>query len=173
LRAYFTELMSQKSGVVEYVVREFTRTYKAKSDNENYERELQARLSKSQRQRQRYLDMYADELITRYELRSQVSTFNAEIEKCESELRLTSYNLSKGDQLEEILQRTFRTVADVVSMETLTNAQLKQIVEKIVVDCDGGVNIYLKLFGEIGLDETVLIRNDRTLRSFDYLLRLP
>jgi DNA invertase Pin-like site-specific DNA recombinase len=162
LRAYFTELLSQKSGVVEHVVREFTRTYKAKSDNENYELELQARLSKSQRQRQRYLDMYADELITRDELRSQVSTFNAEIEKCESELRLTSYNLNKGDQLEEILQRTFRTVADVVSMETLTNAQLKQIVEKIVVDFDGGVNIYLKLFGEFGLDETVLISDDRT-----------
>ena len=44
----------------------------------------------------------------------------------------------------------------------MTNSQLKKIVQKIEVDKDGNVDIYLKLFGELGLDESVLFINDRT-----------
>ena len=39
----------------------------------------------------------------------------------------------------------------------MTNAQLKKIIQKIEVDKEGNVEIYLRLFGELGLDETVLI----------------
>ena len=47
-------------------------------------------------------------------------------------------------------------------MHQMTNAQLKRIIQKIEVDKDGNVDIYLRLFGDLGLDETVLIRNDET-----------
>lgn len=42
-------------------------------------------------------------------------------------------------------------------MRQMTNAQLKKIIQKIEVDKEGNVEIYLRLFGELGLDETVLI----------------
>ena len=38
----------------------------------------------------------------------------------------------------------------------MTNAQLKRIIQKIEVDKDGNVDIYLRLLGDLGLDETVL-----------------
>ena len=44
----------------------------------------------------------------------------------------------------------------------MTNEQLKQIVQKIEVDKEGNVDIYLRLFGDLGLDETVLISNNHT-----------
>ena len=44
----------------------------------------------------------------------------------------------------------------------MTNAQLKRLIQKIVVDKDGNVDIYLRLMGDLGLDETVLINHDRT-----------
>ncbi|MCL2397756.1 MAG: recombinase family protein, partial [Defluviitaleaceae bacterium] len=71
-------------------------------------------------------------------------------------------NLDKGNQLEELLSRTFQTIEDIVSMETLTNAQLKQVVKKIVVSHDGNCDIYLHLFGDIGLDEAYLISDNQT-----------
>jgi hypothetical protein len=106
--------------------------------------------------------MYTDDLISRDELRGKMGEVNAGIDKAENELKLITYNLSKSDQLEDILSRTFRTVEDIVSMETLTNAQLKQIIQKIVVDHEGNCDIYLRLFGDIGLDDTALITDDRT-----------
>jgi len=48
----------------------------------------------------------------------------------------------------------------------MTNAQLKRLIQKIVVDKDGNVDIYLRLMGDLGLDETVLINHDRTNRRF-------
>ena len=50
----------------------------------------------------------------------------------------------------------------------LTNAQLKRLINKIEVDKDGNVDIYLRLIGELGLDETVLIEgNDRAEETED------
>ena len=42
----------------------------------------------------------------------------------------------------------------------MTNTQLKKIIQKIEVDKDGNVDIYLKLLGDLGLDETVLIEDE-------------
>ena len=44
----------------------------------------------------------------------------------------------------------------------MSNAQLKKIIQKIEVDKDGNVDIYLRLFGDLGLDETILINHDHT-----------
>ena len=35
---------------------------------------------------------------------------------------------------------------------------------RVYIDKDGNVDIYLRLFGDLGLDETVLIRHDETQR---------
>ena len=43
----------------------------------------------------------------------------------------------------------------------MTNTQLKKIIEKIEVDKDGNVDIYLKLLGDLGLDEAILV-SDRS-----------
>ena len=39
----------------------------------------------------------------------------------------------------------------------MTNAQLKRLIQKIEVDKEGNVDIYLRLIGDLGLDEAVLI----------------
>ena len=44
-------------------------------------------------------------------------------------------------------------------MHQMTNTQLKKIIQKIEVDKDGNVDIYLKLLGDLGLDETILIED--------------
>lgn len=84
------------------------------------------------------------------------------MEKLENDLKLVEYNLNKGDQLEEIIQRTFEHMDSITSVREMNNEQLKQIIQKIEVDKDGNVDIYLKLFGNLGLDESVLISNDHT-----------
>lgn len=43
------------------------------------------------------MDMYADALISRDELNEKIGGMRKEIERLENELRLVSYNLTKGD----------------------------------------------------------------------------
>ena len=162
LRDYFVGVLSRKPSVIKHVTKEFISIYKTKDDNEHYEADLLQRLSKAQKARQKYMDMYTDDLISREELREKMGAVNIDIEKIENELKLITYNLDKGIQLEDLLSRTFDTVEDIISMETVSNAQLKQVLQKIVVSPDGSCDVHLRLFGDIGFDGTYLISHSQT-----------
>ena len=49
----------------------------------------------------------------------------------------------------------------------MTNQQLKRLIQKIEVDKDGNVDIYLRLLGDLGLDEFVLIKENETALNCD------
>ncbi len=162
LEKYFAGLLKEKRNIIRYVVKEFTKVYKAKDDNKDYEKELNAQLARLKKTRQKYMDMYTDDLISREELNKKIGGMKAEMERLENDLKLVQYNLDKGDQLEEIIKKTFRNIEDITSVRDMTNEQLKQVIQKIEVDKDGNVDIYLRLFGDLGLDETALINDDHT-----------
>lgn len=162
LEEYFSEMLKSKKNIIQNVVKEFTHIYKAKDENENYEQEIKNQLAKLKRTRQKYMNMYTDDLISREELNEKIGGMKSEIENLENDLKLIQYNLNKGDQLEEIIKKTFRSVEDITSVRDMTNEQLKQIIQKIEVDKDGNVDIYLRLFGDLGLDESVLVSDNLT-----------
>lgn len=163
LQEYFTEVLKQKKKVIHNVVNEFQRVYKAKDENLEYEKELTAKLNKLKKSREKYMDMYTDDLISREELNEKIGGMRKEIENLENELKMVSYHLTKGEQLEAILNDTFRTIEDITDVRQMTNAQLKRIIHKIQVDKDGNVDIYLRLFGDLGLESNnALICIDKT-----------
>ena len=157
LQEYFTDVLSKKKKVIDYVVKEFQRVYKAKDENLEYEKELNAELNRLRKAREKYMDMYTDDLISREELNEKIGGMRKEIERLENELKMVSYHLTKGEQLEAILSSTFKNMEDITDVHEMTNMQLKRLIKKMEVDKDGNVDIYLRLIGELGLDETVLI----------------
>ena len=156
LQEYFANVLKQKKEVIDGV----EAVYKAKDENLEYEKELNAQLTKLQKTRQKYMDMYTDDLISREELNDKIGGMRKEIERLENELKMVSYHLTKGEQLEAVLNNTFKEIEDITDVREMTNTQLKRIIQKIEVDKDGNVDIYLKLFGDLGLDESVLIEDN-------------
>ncbi len=157
LQNYFAELLANRKNVVKYVVDEFRRVYKAKDENISYEKELKTKIAKLENTRQKYIDLYTDDIITRAEMNEKIGGSKKELERLQNELKMVSYHLTKGEQLEVILNNTFKEISDITDVRNMTNAQLKKIIQKIEVDKDGNVDIYLRLFGELGLDQSVLI----------------
>ncbi len=157
LQEYFQEILGKKKKVINYVIKEFQRVYKAKDENIEYEKQLNAELNKLRKSREKYMDMYTDDLISREELNEKIGGMRKEIERLENELKMVSYHLTKGEQLEAILHSTFKQLEDITDVHEMTNAQLKRLIQKIEVDKDGNVDIYLRLIGDLGLDEAVLI----------------
>ena len=163
LQEYFQDVLSKKKKVIDHVIREFQRVYKAKDENIEYEKELNAELNKLRKSREKYMDMYTDDLISREELNEKIGGMKKEIERLENELKMVSYHLTKGEQLEAILNSTFKQMEDITDVHEMTNTQLKRLIQKIEVDKDGNVDIYLRLIGDLGLDETVLIDEEETI----------
>ncbi len=157
LQEYFQEILGKKKKVINYVIKEFQRVYKAKDENIEYEKQLNAELNRLRKSREKYMDMYTDDLISREELNEKIGGMRKEIERLENELKMVSYHLTKGEQLEAILNSTFKQLEDITDVHEMTNAQLKRLIQKIEVDKDGNVDIYLRLIGDLGLDEAVLI----------------
>ena len=157
LQEYFQDVLSKKKKVIEHVIKEFQRVYKAKDENVEYEKELTTELNRLRKAREKYMDMYTDDLISREELNEKIGGMRKEIDRLENELKMVSYNLTKGEQLEAILNSTFKEMEDITDVHEMTNTQLKRLINKIEVDKDGNVDIYLRLIGDLGLDETVLI----------------
>ncbi|MCI8276121.1 MAG: recombinase family protein [Lachnospiraceae bacterium] len=162
LEDYFAALLESKKKIIGYVGKEFSRVYKARNENETYAKELDAKLAKIQKKRQKYMDMYTDDLISRQELNARIGGMREEIERLENERKLAQYNLDRESQLDGILQRSFKRIENITSVRDMTNEQLREIVQKIEVDKDGNVDIHLRLFGELGLDGTVLISDNHT-----------
>lgn len=158
LEEYFAGVLKAKKNIIRYVVGEFERTYKAKNENDAYGKELKDKLSKLKRTRQKYMDMYTDDLISRDDLNAKIGGMRKEIERLENELHMVELNLDKSDQLEALIQNTFSSIETITDVRSMTNAQLKRIIQKILVDKDGNVDIYLRLFGELGLDEPVVVQ---------------
>lgn len=154
--------LKSKKRVTEYFVKEFQRIYKAKDENLEYAALLQAQLAKLKKSRERYMEMYTDDLISREELNEKIGGMRKEMERLENNLKLVSYQLTKREQVEEILKNTFQKIEDIADIRQMTNAQLKRILQKIEVDKSGNIEISLNPLGEGGLDESVLINDDRT-----------
>lgn len=157
LQDYFQEILSKKKKVINYVIKEFQRVYKAKDENIEYEKQLNTELNRLRKSREKYMDMYTDDLISREELNEKIGGMRKAIERLENELKMVSYHLTKGEQLEAILNSTFKQLEDITDVHEMTNAQLKRLIQKIEVDKEGNVDIYLRLIGDLGLDEAVLI----------------
>ena len=157
LQEYFQEILGKKKKVINYVIKEFQRVYKAKDENIEYEKQLNTELNRLRKSREKYMDMYTDDLISREELNEKIGGMRKEIERLENELKMVSYHLTKGEQLEAILNSTFKQLEDITDVHEMTNAQLKRQIQKIEVDKEGNVDIYLRPFGDLGLDEAVLI----------------
>lgn len=160
LQEYFNRVLQQKNKVIDYVVKEFQRAYKAKDENAEYEKELNLQIARLQRMRQKYMDMYTDDLISREELNDKLGGTRQELDRLENELKMVSSNLTKGDQMEKILNDTFKQIEDITDVHEMTNVQLKRLIKKIEVDKDGNVDIYLRLLGDLGLNESILVEDE-------------
>ena len=78
---------------------------------------------------------------------------------------MISYHLTKEEQLETVLNNTFKEIEDITDVRTMSNAQLKKVIQKIEVDKNGNVEIYLRLFGDLGLNETVLVDDNNEFEN--------
>lgn len=165
LQEYFAEILSGKKKVISYVIKEFQRVYKAKDENVEYEKDLNTQLAKLRKTREKYMNMYTDDLISREELNEKIGGMRKEIERLENDLKMVSYNLTKGEQLEALLNKTFKEIESITDVHEMTNEQLKRIIKEIEVDKDGNVDIYLRLLGDLGLEESVLIDDNTVSES--------
>ncbi|MDD3346176.1 MAG: recombinase family protein [Oscillibacter sp.] len=108
-----------------------------------HRKSLQAQMKKLETQRGKYTALYADDLITREELEQALGRGRAELSRLESALSKLPSAPPDLAAAQRIAKGLAQRLPALVSVERFNNAQLRQLVEKIEVDKDGAVDVYL------------------------------
>ena len=156
IKEYLKSIISNKKNFMKAVEKEFEKITALRENNERSEESLLKEIEKVTVKKQKYMEMFQNEVINMQELKQYTNPLNEDISRLERELKLITSEIKEKDVLEKELTKTIRTVDDILNNETITNAMLKTIIDVIEVDSEGNVEIRLKLLDEIGTKPTVI-----------------
>ncbi|GHU75051.1 serine recombinase [Clostridia bacterium] len=164
IKTYFVSVLKDKNSVIQNIIKEFNRQYKSKDENERTEKDIISKIEKLRKSKKKYMEMYQNDVIGIDELKRETKPIDEDISKLEDEVKFIRANLSKSDILKGELTETFNGIEGILSSNEITNSMLSRIIERIIVDECGKIDISLKLLNDIGLDNSVLITCNHTQR---------
>lgn len=162
IKQYLTELIEDKQKVIKKIVSDFNKNYAPMHQNLKTEKEITKEIEKLKKSRQKYVDMYDNDIISMEDLKEKTGSTNNQIKKLEEKLKMARYGITQGDKLQTGLADTFKTIGDILNSAEITNEMLKQVIDRIEVSPAGQVDIYLKLLTDMGLDKKYHFNDDRT-----------
>lgn len=158
IKIYLKSIIKNKKDFMKAVEKEFEKITKLRENNERSEESLLKEIEKVTVKKQKYMEMFQNEIINIQELKQYTNPLNGDIARLERELKLITSEIKEKDVLEKELNKTIKTVDDILNNQTITNAMLKTIIDVIEVDSDSNVEVRLKLLNEIGTKEPVITR---------------
>ena len=158
IKIYLKNIIKNKKDVMKAVEKEFEKITKLRENNERSEESLLKEIEKVTVKKQKYMEMFQNEIINIQELKKYTNPLNEDIARLERELKLITSEIKEKDVLEKELNKTIKTVDDILNNQTITNAMLKTIIDVLEVDSDSNVEVRLKLLNEIGTNEPVITK---------------
>ena len=158
IKIYLKSIIKNKKDFMKAVEKEFEKITKLRENNERSEESLLKEIEKVTVKKQKYMEMFQNEIINIQELKKYTNPLNEDIARLERELKLITSEIKEKDVLEKELNKTIKTVDDILNNQTITNAMLKTIIDVIEVDDDANIEVRLKLLNEIGTNEPVVTR---------------
>lgn len=158
IKIYLKSIIKNKKDFMKAVEKEFEKITKLRENNERSEESLLKEIEKVTVKKQKYMEMFQNEIINIQELKQYTNPLNGDIARLERELKLITSEIKEKDVLEKELNKTIKTVDDILNNQTITNAMLKTIIDVIEVDSDSNVEVRLKLLNEIGTNEPVITK---------------
>ena len=158
IKIYLKSIIKNKKDFMKAVEKEFEKITKLRENNERSEESILKEIEKVTVKKQKYMEMFQNEVINIQELKKYTNPLNEDIARLERELKLITSEIKEKDVLEKELNKTIKTVDDILNNQTITNAMLKTIIDVIEVDSDSNVEVRLKLLNEIGTNEPVITK---------------
>lgn len=167
IKIYLKSIIKNKKDFMKAVEKEFEKITKLRENNERSEESLLKEIEKVTVKKQKYMEMFQNEIINIQELKQYTNPLNEDIARLERELKLITSEIKEKDVLEKELNKTIKTVDDILNNQTITNAMLKTIIDVIEVDSDSNVEVRIKLLNEIGINEPVITKFEDIYQSVE------
>ena len=105
---------------------------------------IREQLAKIDKLKEKFKSMYTNDIIGIEELKAKNSELLAQQQALESKFTVAKREIDESKKIENIAAEKLVKIQEAVDSNTLDNASLKEIIEKITINHDGEVHIYLK-----------------------------
>ena len=105
---------------------------------------LEAKKVKAQKKLEKFMDMYANDIISMQTLKEKSETIKEEIERINDQLLVAKGQQAEVLTAEKIAQMVTEEIQKFLSLESATNQDLRRIIDCITVSSDKHITIQLK-----------------------------
>lgn len=148
LQAYFSACIPDKEAFLADVLAALEQRLPKEKKPEGRKEELESRRKKLHAKRQRYQEMYANELLTLPELKEKLEKNQEELTAVDAELVQLQQRTEagKGNAQKQHLRET---IHNFLKLENMANTDLREILDHIIADRNGNVEVVLRNFENI------------------------
>lgn len=143
IRDYVSSLIREKDAFVRQVLAEI-KQQRSRKENAFDADAMEAKRKKLIAKRQRYQEMYANDVMTIAELKEKTAAIVQELEALDFTLKEHEPSSTVQQRNEDMVSRSIQEIERFLSLETVTNLDMRKIVDRISVNMDGTVQIILK-----------------------------
>lgn len=108
-------------------------------------KELEGKKERLQKNREKYMDMYANDLLTMEMLKKKTADINEAIASIDDKLLMAKSETCAAFQIEDAIEAAMQEIEDFLSLKNATNVDLRRILDHITVDREKHVIIHLKV----------------------------
>lgn len=146
LKQYFTSLIADKETFITSVLASLEQKIPKTDNPAQNKRDMEAKRKKLLSKKERYQEMYANDLITLSELKAKLSSIMEELKTVDMDLEQIEQSARLRNNAESVIRRYTEEILRFLELDTITNTDMRRVLDHISVNTDGTVRIILKKF---------------------------
>ena len=149
LRQYFASLISDKDIFISSILASLEQKLPKSDDPPKAKQDMEAKRKKLLSKKDRYQEMYANDLITLSELKTKITSILEELKTIDVDLDQIEQSTRILDNAEQVIHRYTDEILRFLDLDTITSQDMRRILDHISVNRNGNVQILLKKFDDI------------------------
>jgi hypothetical protein len=149
LKQYFTSLIADKEAFITSVLASLEQKIPKTDNPDQTKRDMEAKRKKFLSKKERYQEMYANDLITLSELKAKLSSIMEELKAVDMDLEQIEQSARLRSNAESVIRRYTEEILRFLELDTITNTDMRRVLDHISVNKDGTVRIILKKFEDL------------------------
>lgn len=149
LREYFSSLIENRDAFIASILASLDKQLPASQNPEIIQKEIAEKRKKLLYKKDRYQEMYANDILSLAELKEKISGITEELKVLDTDLEKLAMDKKLVSNAEEIIHRYTLEIQRFLDLETVTNMDMRRILDHISVDREGHVRVVLKKFEDI------------------------
>lgn len=159
IRTYFNSILNNKKEFITKTIEKYNKILKEKNQDIKTEKQLQKNLDKFKKTKQKYIDMYTNEMVTMEEYKELTKNIDIQIKNTNAEIQMLKFTMADEDALNKDIKNKIEEIQNILNGNEFTNEGLKKIIDVININKNGNIEIVLKGLTNFDYDNEVIVRD--------------